>query len=111
MIVIRVLSGKVGPSGRLSFGTVARLQVARLLARRLRAKQVPYKYIFPQGRREGQGGQRPCDVMSLWMYERDAYCESVVTPGGNCDLFRKIDRKLFAIQVAHTNRAKRTLSV
>ncbi len=105
MVIIRVLSGRLKKNGQLSQMTVLRLRMVLFLAKRLRQRRVSYLYAFPQGRNAQELGQRPCDVMSRFIFERDAYCATVAVPGPDYDLLAHSDRKLFVAETAKARRA------
>ncbi len=109
--VIKLLTGKVKKSGRLSVRTLARLQMSRLYARRFRKGNVSYLYVITQGRKEGEEGPRPCDAMSAWIRARDTHCTDVITPGKGYDLVDQIDRELFADQVVVAEGADLVVSI
>jgi len=106
VVIIRVLSGRLTKSGQLSRGTVLKLHLALFLANRLYARGVSYHYAFPQGRSEEELGQRPCDLMSLWVLKRDLRCEAVVVPEPGRDLITRAERKRFVANAARVRQAK-----
>lgn len=107
MIIIPVLGGSLGKSGELTLLTVLRLRMALFLAKRLHKKSLSYEYVFPQGRKvDHEKMQRPCDVMSLWIFQHDRYCFKVNVPAAGDDLITKRDRLDYVKSVAERRRAR-----
>jgi len=96
MIIIRVLSGRINKSGKLTLGTLFKLQLARFLGSRVHDQDVQYQYVFPQGREKpDSGGQRPCDLMSQWMLKNDAHCWQAAVPSTEYDLVTRAEKMKF----------------
>lgn len=106
MFLIRVLSGRINPKSRqLSWGTKFKMWLSLWLAKLLQQKNLPYGYVFPQGRTGQQKGQRPCDLMSLWIMKKDPRCWSVVVPESGIDLVTRAEKLAFVKAVADKRKA------
>lgn len=104
MIALTVLTGAVTFEGELTFLTKVKLCLQLCVAKRLRARGIEYRFVFPQGARDHEH-VRPCDVMSKYVLIRDAYCLQAHVPCGD-NLLTRSDRVAFVEQIAQKYQSK-----
>jgi hypothetical protein len=104
MLVLTIVTGAVTRAGELTPFTRVKLQQLLLLGNWFHSNGVAYRYVFPQGGKEGDM-VRPCDLMSQYVLREDPWCLQVHVPHG-VDLLTRQERVAFVEQIARQYQAK-----